>query len=79
MDYELIHNRKADFIEKEKRAFPIILDQCSPSLKSQLEGTKNFQETCEKNDVINLPKLIHGFCYKHNQNKDKFYAIFNSF
>ena len=27
-DYEIIHNRKAEFVEKEKRVFPIILDQC---------------------------------------------------
>ena len=41
-DYELIHSQKADFTEKEKRLFPIILDQCSPSLKSQLEDAKFF-------------------------------------
>ena len=25
-DYELLHNWKAEFVEKEKRVFPIILD-----------------------------------------------------
>ena len=35
-DYELICSQKADFIKKGKRVLPIVLDQCSPSLKSQL-------------------------------------------
>ena len=60
-DYELLHKRKTDFIENEKRVFPIILNQCSPSLKSQLEGAKIFEETCEKNDVMELLKLIRFF------------------
>ena len=38
-DYELIHNKKAEFIKKVKHVFPIILDQCSPSLRFQLEDT----------------------------------------
>ena len=59
-DYGLVHNRKAEFIEKEKRLFPIILDQCLPSLRSQLEGTKTFEETKEKNDIVELLKLIRG-------------------
>ena len=77
-DYELVHNRKAEFIEKEKRVFLIILDQCLPSLRSQLEGAKTFEETKEKNDIVELLKLIRDFCCKHHQNNDKFYAFFNS-
>ena len=76
-DYELIHSQKADFTEKEKQVFPIILDQCSPSLKLQLEGAKHFQETCEKNNIMELRKLVRGFCCKHNQNNDNFYAVFS--
>ena len=33
-DCELVHNKKAEFTEKVKRIFPIILDQCSLSLRS---------------------------------------------
>ena len=51
-DYKLIHNKKAEFIKKEKHIFPIILNQCSPSLRSQLEGAKIFEEACEKNDIM---------------------------
>ena len=57
-DYELIHNKKAEFIEKEKQVFPIILGQCSLSLRSQLEGTKTFEEEHEKNDIVELLKLF---------------------
>ena len=41
-DYELIHNQKPEFVEKEKRVFPIILDQCSTSLKIPVGKSKNF-------------------------------------
>ena len=46
-DYEFIHNQKADFTKKEKN-LSIILDQCSPSLKSQLEGTKKIKKHAKK-------------------------------
>ena len=76
--YELSHSKKAELIEKEKRVFPIILEQCSPSLRSQLEGMKTFEEAREKNDIVEVRKLIRGLCCKHDQNNDKFYAVFNS-
>ena len=55
-DYELIHNQRAEFEEKEKRVFPIILEQCS-----QLEGAKSLQDTCEKSYFMELLKTIHSF------------------
>ena len=42
-DYKLVHNKKAEFTKKEKRVFPIIFDQYSPSLRSQLEGARMFE------------------------------------
>ena len=47
-DYDLVHRQKAEFIEKEKRVFPIILDQCLPSLRSQLEGAKILKKYVRK-------------------------------
>ena len=76
-EYELVHNKKADFTKKEKQVLPIILDQCSPSLRPQLEGAKTFEEA-QKNDIVELLKLIRGFCCKHNQNDKRFCAVFNS-
>ena len=40
-DYELVHSRKAEFTKKEKRVFPIILDnlkeqKCSKKLKKKM-------------------------------------------
>ena len=72
-DYELIHNKEVEFIKKEKGVFPIILNQCSPSLRSQLEGRKTFEEAQKKNYIVELLKLIQGFCCNN-----KFYAVFNS-
>ena len=77
-DYELVHKQRAEFKEKEKSLFPIILRQCSPSFRLQLEGAKSFENTCEKNDLIEILKIICSFCCKHDQNDDKYYAVFNS-
>ena len=52
-DYELVHDHKAEFEEKGKRVFSIILDQCSPSLRSELEGAKSFEDACEKKTLLN--------------------------
>ena len=57
-DYELIQIKKAEFIEKEKQLFPIILNQCSLSLRSQLEGAKTLEEAPEENDIMELLMLI---------------------
>ena len=37
-DFEKQHIRLAEFKRKEKRVFPIVLGQCFPSLRLQLEG-----------------------------------------
>ena len=39
---------------------------------------KTFEEACKKNDIVEVLKLIRGLCCKHDQNnKNKFYAVFN--
>ena len=60
-EFEKQHKRQADYEEKEKMVFPIILGQCSPSLHSQLEGGKDFKKICKENDVVELLKLIQEF------------------
>ena len=60
---EKLCKRQADYKEKEKRVFPIILGQCSPSPHSQLEGGKGFKKICKENDVVELLKLFWGFGY----------------
>ena len=47
-DHELVHNMKAEFIEKEKWVFPIILGQCSPSLRNPNGRGKNIQRNMRK-------------------------------
>ena len=32
-----------------------------------------------KNDIVDWLKLIQSFCYKHGQDSNNYYAIFNSF
>ena len=69
-DYKFVHKQMAEFKEKEERVFPIIPGHCSPSLRSQLEGTKSFKDTCEKNDIIEFLKIICSICCKHDMNSN---------
>ena len=77
-EYEAEYKRRREFEEKEKRVFPIILGQCSPSLRSQLEGGKGFEEICKNYDVVKLLKMIRGFSCRHDQNNDRIFAAIQS-
>ena len=70
-----MYNKKAEFEKKEKWVFSIILGQCSTSLRSQLDGTSKFNETCEKNNIIELLKLIRGLYWEYDQNNDRVYDV----
>ena len=63
---------------KQRKVFPIVVGQCSPSLRSQLEGTPNFLEIYKKNNIVWLLKIIRGFCCNHDQNNDNVCAVMNS-
>ena len=52
-DFEKAHNKESEFKAKEERATLIVLGQCSPSLRSQLEDTQNFVEICKKMILLN--------------------------
>ena len=41
-DFKKVSNKEAEFEDKEKRVFQIILGQCSPTLRLQLEGASDF-------------------------------------
>ena len=42
----------------KSNAWALFFDQCSPSLKTLLEGAPGFQTVCVSNDVIALISLI---------------------
>ena len=60
-DFKKVHSKESMFEEKEMSAFPIILGQCSLSLRSQLKGAPKFVGMCKKNDYVRLLKAIRGF------------------
>ena len=45
-----------------KTAYTIIFHQCSPALKTELEGTDKFAAIRASQDVISVLGLIKGFC-----------------
>lgn len=54
---------RADLYDEHmKNAYTLIFHQCSPALKTELEGSPNFETIRSTQDVLALLKLIQGFC-----------------
>ena len=58
-----------------KTVYPLILGQCMPALRAQLEGNKGYEKINKEQDLFELLKLIRGLCCLHDLNNDKTYTI----
>ena len=58
--------------------YPLIIGQCSPALRAQLEGTKGYEKINKDQDLIGLLKIIWELCCRHSINNDKTYAVISS-
>ena len=74
-DINMLQN---DYKNYQKMAYPLILGQCLPALRAQLEGTKEL-EVNAKQDVVEILQLIRGFCCHHDHNSEETYAVVTSF
>ena len=57
-DFKKQHKGLAEFEEKEKRVFPIVLGEFFPSLISQLEGGKGFEKICKNSNMIADQRIL---------------------
>ena len=73
--WEKISSHETDYLKYQKTAYPLVLEQCSPALLAQLEGSKGFKKVNTDQDVAELLRMVRSTSYRHNQNTDKTYAI----
>jgi hypothetical protein len=58
--------RKDEYDEHMAKAYIVIVQQCSPTLRNELETDKTFPAVCSSQDPIALLKLIQGFCCSYD-------------
>ena len=47
-----VHNKKVEFNKYQRTAYPLVMGQCSPAIRAQLEGTKGFAEVKENQNIV---------------------------
>ena len=47
-----------EFIKYLKTAYPVVVGQCSPALRAQLEETRGYEIVNSNQDMVELLKLI---------------------
>ncbi len=61
-DHTKAQDRKDKYDEGMKNAYAIIFHQCSPALKTELEGSDDFPAIHATQDVLKLLQMIKGMC-----------------
>ena len=59
----------------QKTVYPLVIGQCSPALRAQLDGMKGYDMVNSKHDDFEVLKMIKSLCCRHNQNNDKTHAV----
>jgi hypothetical protein len=67
--------RKALLEENKKRAYALILGQCSPDLESKIKGADAYTQADGDQDVVQLLKIIRGHCCKFDENQQSTYTL----
>ncbi len=55
--------------------YALILDQCSPELKSKIKGVDLYIQADCNQDMVQLLLIIRGYCYRFNNNQQSIYAL----
>jgi hypothetical protein len=61
--------RKALLKENKKRAYALVLGQCSLDLESKIKGADAYTQADGNQDVVQLLKIIRGHCCKFDKNQ----------
>jgi len=48
--------------ENVKKAYALVMGQCSPTLTSKIKGSDKFAAASQDSDVVKLLKIIRGYC-----------------
>ena len=48
--------------ENVKKAYALVMGQCSPTLTSKIKGSDKFAAASQDSDIVKLLKIIRGYC-----------------
>ena len=61
--------------ESKKRAYALVMGQCSPNLVSKIRGGSTYVNANSSQDVIELLKLIHAYCCDFGAGQQSTWAL----
>ena len=61
--------------ENKKRAYALVIGQCSPDLDSKLQGSTAFVRAEADQDVVQLLLVIRGYCCRFDDHQQSTYAL----
>jgi hypothetical protein len=77
--YSAAQKRSRTYEELNKKAYNLIYMQCSPSLRTALEGHSNFFAVQQSMDAVDLLLIIKGFCCKFDTTSQPTMAMVKAF
>jgi hypothetical protein len=78
-DYKAMRVRKDRYRDNESNAWALIYNQCSPELKSKLEGAEGYEKAKETNDIIQLLKMKCNHCCQFDTLNNEYVSIVGAF
>jgi hypothetical protein len=64
--------------ENVKKAYALILGQCSPMLSSKIKGSDKYTDASKDSDVVKLLKIIRGYCCNVTDHQQTTVALKNA-
>jgi hypothetical protein len=61
--------------ENKKRAYALMIGQCSPDLESKLRGSTAYKKADTDQDVVQLLIIIHGYCCWFDDHQQSMWAL----
>ncbi len=61
--------------ESKKRAYALVMGQCSPELVSKIRGSSTYSAVNGSQDVVELLRLIRGFCCDFGAGQQSTWAL----
>jgi hypothetical protein len=62
-------------IKNKKRAYALVLVQCSTKLNSKIKGLDGYVQADADQDVVQLLTIIQGYCYPFDNHQQSIYAL----
>jgi hypothetical protein len=74
-DAAVVKKQIVQLKENKKRAYALVIGQCSPDLDSKLRGSAAFVQAEADQDAVQLLLVIQGYCCCFNDHQQSTWAL----